>query len=1405
MGIKIKSEHEVKIKNVKKGQEKRVFDAFIESSLKYGTQKPINPFWVPTQQPVQGSGDRVPEKRTVTPDRKPNMGGSFWQGQPAAGQAGKTVNQQAMGQTPITFQPGQQMITQPIEPTSQGQGGDGYRDSQPASGSEQDGWNQGQQSIQMSGGQGKFNQGMNPVPVQGQQKASAGIENRFPGLKQEVIAEAKNYGSSMMKSGRTVVSIAYRNYVREMEGAVFGSGPKSREFRMMKPISSLGIAIVSDIGMQYKNQQVIKQLNSSNSEMLDLLSKSNKILYDNKMSVDSEFKLGSFKDFKRLRNQTDALFLKRGYGMVSNLNDKGIERLTKQLEKGNNSDLIGLLAVQKSINSNAECGLSLLRSNDHKIVKSLTRAVGRNMDESYTYQGYLKVRSTTSALRLGLTTVKYPTTMLWKAEKVAVGKTADALEFVLRKGNFNTAADIVKNVHAIGTNAVNVGESTVNTLYNAPKLISGAIKEQKLILTTELKNGMVGTGRVVGKAASNAAQQSVNYMGRTRVGRFASKVGNKKIGKKTIGNRMSGFGKVMKKGFGKYLSFQKSPFKFAQFGIGKMQAIKQAVQLLLKPIKAALMKVLGPLIAIVVLAIIILGSFTSIIAAISAVGDAVSSKAGQIKQDSSMNAAYNKLMEKEQLFSQAIQSIATSAENIPQDYSDKYGITIYTDLDVQFVDGNGSPLQETSTIKQILAMAAIYIEQDFNKYGAFMDGFLTDSIYKDYCAKLYDASHIIAVAPPDENGGGIYYCSKGLALDEDDDDLSADEFSDTKTKNPAMDDCNNKTEPLITTRQDDRDSDDYSASAWNEKLNKYKKDYSAVAYERQVRRDGDYEYIGYYTIAKAGPHGQSASLRDSSDDFDEDVDRIEEEFKQKGCENFEWIHTGHSDGGENSDGYDRYTLVCTCQECKGHLDATTYVYIGNIFDPAREEGASGSSGDAADGTETTGARKKDAYSNLEKKDAEDKYSLYAVDKYATAFDGPSNMDQAFVYCTNPDCPSYVTTDGTAPAGYVTITKDDHKCPECDTELEFPGSANPGDQASCDAADSASRYAAEKAIMDDITGKDTTIIEWWNNDGWFESLVTQKTYYRLYDENDGAFDSLKKQTASEDKNVVNKSNSTPYWFDSFTAPSKRNNRFAKHGWDSDSISQVRLLLAADWDELYGLKNFGGMNIVSTGLAGSLGSGTGMTDEQIAQLLANNTTYEELCDDRKALMATCLGFYSEIKRLGVNYHGAACTAGSLDALKNATSKNQVFTIGYPNNICTSNKAARYHCATDPGIDCSGFVSWIAAATFPGQFPKKVSTSSMVSEYVGSKLLPIDQNSLLPGDIALKKGHVLMYIGNGQWAEAAGHAEGVLYGSTHSASYFGAYGFYRFSWIDETKHTMSFQGDEDETEELEDEAAE
>ena len=252
----------------------------------------------------------------------------------------------------------------------------------------------------------------------------------------------------------------------------------------------------------------------------------------------------------------------------------------------------------------------------------------------------------------------------------------------------------------------------------------------------------------------------------------------------------------------------------------------------------------------------------------------------------------------------------------------------------------------------------------------------------------------------------------------------------------------------------------------------------------------------------------------------------------------------------------------------------------------------------------------------------------------------------------------------------------------------------------------------------------------------------------------------------------------YWFDCFSAQSGRNKDFEAHGWDEDSITQARLLMSGDWKELYGISDFGGISIVP----GQMGMGVGMTDEQLEQLISNNISWKDICKDRQALMYTTLKFYSEIQRLQVHYHGAGCSAPSLDALANATSDRQYFGYGAP-RICPK---AGYPCSTQVGIDCSGFVSWIISTTFPGQMNRRESTSSM-GALVGRVLQEVQPSQLLPGDIALRPGsHVMMYIGNGQWAEAMGHKEGVRYGTVHSSNNLSKYKFYKLKFIDDSVPT-------------------
>ena len=101
----------------------------------------------------------------------------------------------------------------------------------------------------------------------------------------------------------------------------------------------------------------------------------------------------------------------------------------------------------------------------------------------------------------------------------------------------------------------------------------------------------------------------------------------------------------------------------------------------------------------------------------------------------------------------------------------------------------------------------------------------------------------------------------------------------------------------------------------------------------------------------------------------------------------------------------------------------------------------------------------------------------------------------------------------------------------------------------------------------------------------------KTYFRLFSEEE-SFDTLEKPDVdAEDRNVVNAGNSTPYWFNAYTSSSGRNVDFEKHGWDEDSITLVRLLMAGDWLELYGIQDFGGV------------TGAPLTDAQLAQLISN----------------------------------------------------------------------------------------------------------------------------------------------------------------------------------------------------------
>jgi hypothetical protein len=646
--------------------------------------------------------------------------------------------------------------------------------------------------------------------------------------------------------------------------------------------------------------------------------------------------------------------------------------------------------------------------------------------------------------------------------------------------------------------------------------------------------------------------------------------------------------------------------------------------------------------------------------------------------------------------------------------------------DDDVIIASGYSTADTTTIKGILSMAAVYIEQDFNKYGAYTDGIFADSVYKDYCAKLYDSSHIIGI---DQTSPVVYYCPA---------------YSSSESEpqyHVATDACNNKIPAGM------------SETDWlNSAIGPNRATSLLVKNERDSYETEDSEgkkqthYYDRYTIIDHGPHGaEHYTVSRGDDDRAQTARDARERFLSTGCKNFTWLVT------DKGDGYTDYVYVCKCAECRGHIDAEAYVFVGNIYDPTYEvetevvdngvtEGIDGEEDNTSGSTNGNG----EAFDHVEKKDQEYKYSLYALDKYATAFDNPDNGSR-WVYCTNEECSHYLHDyDGytESTVSMVEITGEDSTCPECGTELEYPVSGRPGDQESVDLANATSNRAAEQYVMEDLTGLPIKVVDWWKNEGWYNSLSTTKTYFRLPDL-ENSIDTLEKPVdggndEEKDYNVVNKSNSTPYWFNAFTSKSGRNVEFEKHGWDNDSITSVRLLMANDWTDLYGIKDFGYVQ------------GAPMTSAQIAQIIANNPDWSELPLWRQRVLAVCSSL-----RPGHPYvwSGKAASPG--------------LPVG--------------------GLDCSGFTQW-AYWTATGVKLGGSTGEQSQTDVNSGKLVQISASELLPGDIAFKfiggsssqsnSNHVGIYAGKVNGIPVWCHESGSTAGYKFKAPYANFTVYYRLS---------------------------
>lgn len=627
--------------------------------------------------------------------------------------------------------------------------------------------------------------------------------------------------------------------------------------------------------------------------------------------------------------------------------------------------------------------------------------------------------------------------------------------------------------------------------------------------------------------------------------------------------------------------------------------------------------------------------------------------------------------------------------------------------DIENADA-GLSTYSSSTIKGILSMAAIYIDQDFKKYGSYTDNLsiFNDSVYKDYCAKLYDSTHIIGL---DQTEPVIYYCPSYSA------EIPEPDY------HVAGESCNNKIPGGSS------DADWLNAGTGPDRKFSLSMSMKEDSYETEDS-DGNTETHHYdkYTVLEHGPHGAVYYTYDRDDD-----DRVQtardarEGFLETGCKNYTWEVT---DKGE---GYTSYVYVCHCDECKGHIDGNAYVFISNIYDPMEENTINGSVEDENEGEDTdtedtdtedgavtnTTTDTSDAFNNVDKKDAESRFSMYALDKYATAFDAPSGSNViGTAKCPNASCSTNIVDEYSIPSTSVVLNEDDNPvCSVCETEITNYTElkkGREGDQESVDQANATENRAAEKAIMEELTGKPIAIKDWWNNDNWFtNTFSTSKTYFRLFSEEE-SFDTLEKPDAdAEDRNVVNAGNSTPYWFNAYTSSSGRNVDFEKHGWDEDSITLVRLLMAGDWLELYGIQDFGGV------------TGAPLTDAQLAQLISNTPEWKNLCSDRKAIIYAAQSFQENVaKRFNTKYvyganHGPLKTIDSLTAAD--------------------------------AFDCSSYVSTILynAGMYYGEC---LSTSGFTSS---SQFRVISYAELLPGDILVKGGkHVVLYMGGGKISHAS-----------------------------------------------------
>ena len=158
--------------------------------------------------------------------------------------------------------------------------------------------------------------------------------------------------------------------------------------------------------------------------------------------------------------------------------------------------------------------------------------------------------------------------------------------------------------------------------------------------------------------------------------------------------------------------------------------------------------------------------------------------------------------------------------------------------------------------------------------------------------------------------------------------------------------------------------------------------------------------------------------------------------------------------------------------------------------------------------------------------------------------------------------------------------------------------------------------------------------------------------------------------------------------------------------------------------------------------------------------------KMSDTRRKIVLEAI----DCKRKGVIYHqlrpgmgrpGACCCGCSADL-------GPIWYPGFENNFDFATQAA--HNIPDPlYLDCSYFVKHCYSIA-----GLEMASSNTAGMYTASEFVTIPREQLIPGDIAVKQGHVVLFMsfdknGTAVWIELAGHAEDCKFSAyEQSAAY-------------------------------------